>query len=404
MRIERSDVLLAVGLSFAVVLAFFDDLVRLVGLGGLLADTLPLGRLPGLAVMVAVLLVHVQSKRRELAAQTATIEAHARESQERAHDLERLVVLWKGLTQSLDLDTVRDTVALHVPGLTRSAEAWLVTGEAGAWTGMFGPTALRTSRGETDTCEFALEAVAFPGAGARPEGIEHEGQICFPLVAAGATLGALGVPAGDESMTVARRQVIGAAAALIAVSVRSANLLREVRENTLRDSLTGCATRAHGLDAAVSDLKRARRSRLPVSMLMIDLDHFKRINDLHGHLCGDAVLAAVGARIRSTLRESDLKCRYGGDEFLAVLPDTPLEGAARAAETLRRSIADLEIHWQGQTIRVTSSVGVGGAHRDELDPTLIIARADAALYRAKRDGRNCVRVEDDAPAATADSR
>ena len=127
---------------------------------------------------------------------------------------------------------------------------------------------------------------------------------------------------------------------------------------------------------------------------MIDIDHFKSINDRHGHLCGDAVLAAVGTTIRTKLRASDVKCRYGGDEFLILLPDTPTEGAVRAAESVREALADLEIPWHGQTIHVTSSFGVTTAHPGECIPTPLIARADAALYFAKHEGRNCVRVED----------
>ncbi len=219
-------------------------------------------------------------------------------------------------------------------------------------------------------------------------------RFCFPLVAAGATLGALGVPASESSMAAARRQVLSAAAALVGVSVRSANLLREVRENSLRDSLTGCVVRAHGLEVVATELKRARRSRRPVSLLMIDIDHFKPINDDHGHLCGDAVLAAVGARMVATFRTSDLKCRFGGDEFLVLLPETALDGARHAAETVRKAISEVEVLWHGQAIRVTASIGIAAAVPGELDPTPLIAGADEALYRAKHEGRNCVRVAD----------
>jgi diguanylate cyclase (GGDEF)-like protein len=351
--------------------------------------------------MAIVLLVYVQTKRQEVEVLAAAVAEEARQSQERARELERLVALWKALTQSLDLDAVRDTVSQHLPDITRSPEAWIVTGEGGTWTRMLGPAAVRTPGGEAEITDLALGALAQPGMSETPEGVEYEGQLCFPLVAAGATLGALGMPAAEASTEVLRRQVVGAAAALVGVSVRSANLLRDVRENSLRDSLTGCSTRAYTMEMASAELKRARRSRSPMSLLMIDVDHFKSINDQHGHLCGDAVLAAIGTRLRSTLRSSDLKCRYGGEEFLAVLPDTSQEGALRAAEMVRKAFAELEIPWHGQTIRITTSLGVATARANEIDPTPIIARADAALYRAKHDGRNCVRVEDDAPASKA---
>jgi diguanylate cyclase (GGDEF)-like protein len=209
--------------------------------------------------------------------------------------------------------------------------------------------------------------------------------------------GVLGVPANAPSLTPARRLVIGAAAALLGVSARSVYLLQEVRESSLRDPLTGCVNRAHAMEVVASELMRARRSRLPVSLIMFDLDRFKSINDRYGHLCGDAVLAEVGAKMRASMRASDLKCRYGGEEFLVLLPETPLDGAHRAAETLRRDLAALEIHWNDRVLHVTSSFGVACARPNEIDPTPLVARADEALYRAKREGRNRVRVADEDP-------
>ena len=401
MRIGRKELLLLVGLVAAIAVAFSDQLSGLPDAWRSGEGTSHVGFLPGLAFMAIVLLVYVQTKRREVEVLAAAVAEEARLSQERARELERLVALWKALTQSLDIDAVRDTVSQHLPDIARSPEAWIVTGEGGTWTRMLGPAVVSTPSGEAEITDLALGALALPGISETPEGVEYEGQLCFPLVAAGATLGALGMPAAEASLEALRRQVVGAAAALVGVSVRSANLLRDVRENSLRDSLTGCSTRAYTMEMASAELKRSRRSRSPVSLLMIDVDLFKSINDQHGHLCGDAVLAAIGTRLRSTLRSSDLKCRYGGEEFLAALPDTSREGALRAAEMVRKAFAELEIPWHGQTIRITTSVGVATARANELDPTPIIARADAALYRAKRDGRNCVRVEDDAPAARA---
>jgi diguanylate cyclase (GGDEF)-like protein len=129
-----------------------------------------------------------------------------------------------------------------------------------------------------------------------------------------------------------------------------------------------------------------------MSLIMFDIDRFKDINDRYGHLCGDAVLAAVGARMREVLRGSDVKCRYGGEEFLVLLPETPLEGAKRVAETLRRGLAEMPINWKAETVSVSASFGVSGALPAEVDGTALISRADAALYQAKDQGRNCVRL------------
>jgi diguanylate cyclase (GGDEF)-like protein len=148
----------------------------------------------------------------------------------------------------------------------------------------------------------------------------------------------------------------------------------------------------HAIDQIDTELRRARRSQMPVALIMFDLDRFKDVNDRHGHLCGDAVLAAVGARMRDVLRGSDLKCRYGGEEFLVLLPETPLEGAKRVADTLRRELADMAVQWKDETLHITASFGVSVALPSEIDPQALISRADAALYRAKDQGRNCVRL------------
>jgi diguanylate cyclase (GGDEF)-like protein len=135
-------------------------------------------------------------------------------------------------------------------------------------------------------------------------------------------------------------------------------LFREVRENSVRDPLTGCFTRGHALEVIDSELRRSRRSQTPVSLIMFDLDHFKDVNDRYGHLCGDAVLSAVGKRMKEVLRGSDLKCRYGGEEFLVLLPETPLHGARRVAETLRREIAERPVPWSGEALMITASFGL----------------------------------------------
>jgi len=188
------------------------------------------------------------------------------------------------------------------------------------------------------------------------------------------------------------RNVLSAAAALLAVSLKNAELFRAVRENSVRDPLTGCYRRAHALEVLENELRRARRSQLPVSAIMFDLDYFKSINDTQGHLAGDAVLVAIGTRMRSVLRGSDLKCRYGGEEFLIVLPDTPLEGARRVAESLRRDIEAHPVRWGQGEICATASFGVASNQPGEIDALTLVSRADAALYQAKEGGRNSVRI------------
>jgi len=404
MQIARKEILLTIGLVLAVALAFTGQMTGVLdGAGGPLSGS-HFGALPGLALMAALLLVYIQSTRRELEAQAAATADQARRAHDRADELERLVAFSQALTQSLDIDAIRAVVVRYLPEIAGTSGGWVVTSAGGHSTCLLGPATVQTARGPMSTTDLALEALGQSGEAAQQDGFDYEGQVCFPMIAAGASLGLIGVPATTPSLSEARRPVLAAAAALLGVSLRSAHLLRDIRENSLRDALTGCVNRAHALEVAASDLKRARRSHLPLSLIMFDLDHFKSINDRFGHLCGDTVLAAVGARIRATLRASDLKCRYGGEEFLALLPDTSFEGAQHVAESLRRDISALEIPWHGQIIRVTSSFGVAIARKNELDPIPLIARADEALYRAKRDGRNCVRVTENPLAPTAGSR
>jgi diguanylate cyclase (GGDEF)-like protein len=211
-------------------------------------------------------------------------------------------------------------------------------------------------------------------------------------VVAGSAIGAIGV-SPSAPLTDAQRSMLAAAAALLAASVKNAELFNEAHENSVRDVLTGCFNRRHAMEVLDAELRRARRSRGTFSVVMFDLDHFKAVNDRFGHLCGDAVLAQVGHRMKAVLRGSDIKCRYGGEEFLLVLPDTPVErGALRVAEMLRRDFEEHPLHWNDQTIVVTASFGVAENQHGEDDPAAIIGRADAALYEAKQDGRNRVAI------------
>jgi diguanylate cyclase (GGDEF)-like protein len=216
-----------------------------------------------------------------------------------------------------------------------------------------------------------------------------DGHRYLLLTAGGHAVGVLGMPGSDESDP-KRQRILAAAAALLGISIRNAELFRDVRENSLRDGLTGCFNRTHALELVTIELVRAKRAQKPVSVIMFDIDHFKQVNDRFGHLCGDAVLAAIGGRMREMLRGSDLKCRFGGEEFLVILPETPGDGARRVAETLRRELAEMSIEWKERTLRITASFGVAVAFPTELDAQALIARADQALYSAKDQGRNCV--------------
>lgn len=169
----------------------------------------------------------------------------------------------------------------------------------------------------------------------------------------------------------------------------SARKQRQFEKDAVIDALTGLNNR-RWLDARMARIvDRHRRDGLPLSIVMLDVDHFKRFNDEHGHLAGDEVLATVGRTLLSCLRPTDMAVRYGGEEFMVILPSTPLEGGRHAAERLRTVIQSTPVFASGEELpRVTASLGV--AEMAEDGPTGLIARADAALYRAKAGGRNRV--------------
>jgi len=388
--VARQDRALLVGLAVALVVVFAKPIRYLLDLAGEVERSSGLALVPALIILTVVFVVHQQGKRREARARAAAAEADAQEAGARASEMERLVTFGQALGRSLDHDTIRGVVTEHLPNLAGTLDAWVMLHADGRWVPFTacaegGPDRVRA-------CERAAER-AVTGEGAwQAAAILVEGYRCLPMTAGGRAVGMLGIPDAAGPMTDGRHRLTTMAAALLAISLRNAQLFHEVRENSLRDGLTGCFNRTHAMAVIDMELRRARRTGLPVSLIMLDIDHFKKVNDRYGHLGGDAVLAAVGAKLREVLRGSDLKCRYGGEEFLLLLPETPLEGAKRVAETLCRDLANQPIHWQGQTISITASLGVSVAHPAEFDTPALVGRADAALYRAKHHGRNCVRL------------
>jgi len=155
------------------------------------------------------------------------------------------------------------------------------------------------------------------------------------------------------------------------------------------DPLTNCYNRRFGLTRLREEFKRAQRSEVPLGLIMFDIDHFKSVNDSHGHLIGDRVLANVAKEAKGHLREGDVLVRYGGEEFLCILPGATIEGAAEVCERIRNAIEAMAVQDRGQMINCTVSLGFGSfpstAAEDETD---LIRVADEALYRAKSDGRN----------------
>ncbi len=201
--------------------------------------------------------------------------------------------------------------------------------------------------------------------------------------------GVVAVARADRAFTDAERELFEYLAQQAAVSVENVGLHETVERQAVTDELTGLANRRRFQETLSTEIERSRRFEAPLSLLMIDLDDFKLVNDDHGHLAGDLVLREVGRVVRESSREIDTPARYGGEELAMVLPGTDLGGAHRAAERVRERIAQLELQMpDGGTVAVTASVGAATHPASAGGARELVAAADAALYEAKRAGKN----------------
>ncbi|MGE5467758.1 MAG: diguanylate cyclase [Ignavibacteria bacterium] len=194
----------------------------------------------------------------------------------------------------------------------------------------------------------------------------------------------------------ARRFEVGESRYLVGVGIDTTDQVEEMRaleQEAHTDGLTHVANRGHFLDRAVYEFARSRRYGHPLSVWMLDLDHFKVVNDTHGHAAGDAVLRAFVGICQQTLRDWDVMGRLGGEEFGVLLPETDARQALLVAERLRQAVSAASVPVAaGQSITVTVSIGTAAMAPDDADVQAVLARADAALYEAKRTGRDKVCV------------
>jgi diguanylate cyclase (GGDEF)-like protein len=178
------------------------------------------------------------------------------------------------------------------------------------------------------------------------------------------------------------------------IDLQTQQLIRnetQLRELSVRDPLTGLFNRRYLEETLGRELNRAERKHQEVGIIMMDIDHFKHINDTHGHAAGDAVLHELSVNLRSQIRGSDIVCRYGGEEFIFVMPEASLLVTQDRAESIRREISQMRLRYENHLLeRITLSLGVAIFPVHGATSAKIIAAADAALYRAKREGRDCV--------------
>jgi diguanylate cyclase (GGDEF)-like protein len=323
----------------------------------------------------------------------AAVAAAAQVEAERARsqDLEQLVTLGRGLANALDFVALRHAIWRHLPDFLRPRALWVVLRDRDNWNVVVEDTDTVQRTPASSIENVAALALARLGRDAvAGQSIMVDGFECFPMSSGVSFSGMLVIRHEGESLSEPQRRGLEAAIAFLSIAIRNVQLLIETREHSVKDSLTGWFNRGHGLATLRSELQRSKRTGAPLSVLMFDIDHFKTLNDRYGHQTGDTVLAATARHVSDLLRASDLKCRYGGDEFFVILPDTPAAGAQQVAEHIRRAVASQPIPATGEALSVTTSMGAVTARAGELDPEALIARADVALYRAKREGRNRV--------------
>lgn len=235
---------------------------------------------------------------------------------------------------------------------------------------------------------------SLPGAGMRSD-------MAIPLRSRGRITGAFRVACRrDHAYDPEDFEVLKRLASLVAVAVDNQRLLQAARRMAEVDALTGISNRRHFQETLVREAGRARGTGKPLAILMIDVDHFKRVNDTWGHLTGDAILRHVAQTVARLLRRSDLLARYGGEEFAALLLGADRDAAARVAETLRSAIenAPLPDAPSSPPPQATISLGVASLPENGQHEAEVLEAADRALYRAKREGRNRVCVAEPAQA------
>jgi len=215
------------------------------------------------------------------------------------------------------------------------------------------------------------------------------------MMAQGEALGLLhlqcttGAPALDQES----QRLAETIAEQIAMALSNLNLREALRQQSIRDTLTGLFNRRYMDETLAREIERARRRDLPIGVIMLDIDYFKRFNDTYGHQAGDVLLTALGKFLQTQVRLDDIACRYGGEEFTLILPGASQELAHQRAEQLRVNIHALQVSFEGDTLAaITLSLGVAVFPAHGETAQAVLRAADAALYKAKENGRDRVEL------------
>jgi two-component system cell cycle response regulator len=192
-----------------------------------------------------------------------------------------------------------------------------------------------------------------------------------------------------EMIETARKELIHLSSDFLSRLIEQNKRIEILNERATHDGLTKLTNYQRFQEVLDEEMYRSKRYKFPLTLLMVDLDHFKKVNDTMGHLAGDYVLRETAELLKKSLRKSDVAARYGGEEFAVLLPETPQEGALILAERLREKLASMQFNYGEHAIFVTMSIGIA-AHSPKTDSSNadLIKKADTALYRAKEEGRN----------------
>lgn len=221
------------------------------------------------------------------------------------------------------------------------------------------------------------------------EPVEAE-SLCVPLTAQGEALGLLYLTTMKQGqLTEAKQQLARTVSEHISLAIANLKLREKLHDRSIRDPLTGLFNRRHLEEVLIREIHRAQRKHYPLSVIMIDIDRFKHFNDTFGHEAGDAVLQELAHFLQQNIRKSDIACRYGGEELTLILPEASLEISWQRAEKLRQGVKELNLQYHGQSLgTIGFSCGVACFPEHGVTGEALLRAADAALYCAKKEGRD----------------
>lgn len=360
-----------------------------------------------LRTLNAMLERRVTKRTEELARAQAQLRELLNETQAYTREIEAINELVKLLQSCLTLDEARKLAARVLQQFFAAGSLLLLNSSRSVL-----DVAFTWGNGESKAGPFPPESCWALRKGQRhlvqPRGFnlscEHSADsfevchLCIPMIAQGDSLGVLSIDDSglckcvDGARAVQRKlRLAETLSEQLALAFANLQLRDTLKYQSLRDPLTGLFNRRHMEDSLERELLRAERTKAPVTVLMMDIDHFKRLNDVYGHEAGDFLLRELGAMLRSQVRGGDISCRYGGEEFLMIMAETDLEAGHQRAEDLRQQVSGLQVRYRGDMLRkITVSIGVAAFPLHGDSAATIVKAADEALYRAKRQGRDRV--------------